>query len=131
FGTKDKECPDQPKKFEDEEVEALLDQDQSQTQEELAESLNVDRLTISRRLKAIGMHPPYSPDIAPSDYYLFRSMTHGLSEQRFHSYKDTKKWVDSWIKRCVVLSMWNPPYQKDRKKWLAMDNILNVTIFLQ
>jgi len=24
-------------------------------------------------------------------------MTHGLSEQRFHSYEDTKKWVDSWI----------------------------------
>jgi len=26
-------------------------------------------------------HPPYSPNIAPSDYHLFRSMTHGLSEQ--------------------------------------------------
>ena len=42
-------------------------------------------------------HPPYSPDIAPSDYYLFRSMTHGLAEQHFTSYEDTKKWVDSWI----------------------------------
>jgi len=28
-------------------------------------------------------HPPYFPDIAPSDYHLFRSMTHGLSEQHF------------------------------------------------
>jgi len=35
-------------------------------------------------------HPPYSPDIAPSDYHLFRSMTHGLSEQHFTSYEDTK-----------------------------------------
>lgn len=42
-------------------------------------------------------HPPYSPDIAPSDYHLFRSMAHGLAEHRFHSYEDTKKWVDSWI----------------------------------
>lgn len=42
-------------------------------------------------------HPPYSPDIAPSDYHLFRSMTHGLSEQRFYSYEETKNWVDSWI----------------------------------
>ena len=42
-------------------------------------------------------HPPYSPDIAPSDYHLFRSMTHGLAEQHFTSYEDTKKWVDSWI----------------------------------
>ena len=42
-------------------------------------------------------HPPYSPDIAPYDYHLFRSMTHGLPEQRFTSCKDTEKWVDSWI----------------------------------
>ena len=37
-------------------------------------------------------HPLYSPDIAPSD--LFRTMTHGITEQRFTSYEDTKKWVD-------------------------------------
>lgn len=42
-------------------------------------------------------HPPYSPDIAPSDYHLFRSMTHSLLEQRFTSYEDTKKWIDLWI----------------------------------
>lgn len=42
-------------------------------------------------------HPPYSPDIAPSDYHLFRSMAHSLYEQKFTSYEDCKKWVDSWI----------------------------------
>lgn len=42
-------------------------------------------------------HPPYSPDIAPSDYHLFRSISHGLSEQRFTSYEETKNWIDSWI----------------------------------
>ena len=51
FDTEDKECPGQPKKFEDEEIEVLLDQDLSQTQAELAEFLNIDRATISRRLK--------------------------------------------------------------------------------
>ncbi|GBP05810.1 Mariner Mos1 transposase [Eumeta japonica] len=35
-------------------------------------------------------HPPYSTDIAPSDYHLFLSMAHALSEQRFTSYEDTK-----------------------------------------
>jgi len=35
-------------------------------------------------------HPPYSPDITFSDYHLFRSMTHGLSEQHFISYEYTK-----------------------------------------
>ena len=41
-------------------------------------------------------HMPYSPDIAPSDWHLYRSMTHGLFGKRFTSYKDTRKWVDSW-----------------------------------
>ena len=39
-------------------------------------------------------HLTYSPDITPSDYHLFRSMTHGLAEQRFSPYDDTKKWVE-------------------------------------
>jgi len=37
----------QPKKFEDKELEALLEEDQSQTQEELAKSLGVTQQTIS------------------------------------------------------------------------------------
>lgn len=41
--------------------------------------------------------PPYSPDIAPSDYYLFRSMAHGLADQHFHSYEELKNWLDAWI----------------------------------
>ena len=42
-------------------------------------------------------HPSYSPDIALSDYHLLRSMAHGLAEQHFSSYEETKNWVDSWI----------------------------------
>ena len=42
-------------------------------------------------------HPPYSPDIAPSDYYSFRSMAHGLADQQFRSYEDIDKWLDLWI----------------------------------
>lgn len=42
-------------------------------------------------------HPPYSPDIAPSDFHLFRSMSHGLAAQHFRSYDEAKNWIDSWI----------------------------------
>ena len=35
-------------------------------------------------------HPAYSPDIASSDFHLFRSMAHGLANQRSHSYKEAK-----------------------------------------
>lgn len=55
FDTEDKPRPGQPKKFEDEELEELLDQDSCQTQEELAESLGVSQKAISDRLKALGM----------------------------------------------------------------------------
>jgi hypothetical protein len=40
-------------------------------------------------------HPPYLPDVAPSDYHLFRSMQHGLLEMHFTSYEDVRKWVAS------------------------------------
>lgn len=42
-------------------------------------------------------HPPYSPDLAPSDYHLFRSMAHDLAEKHFNSYDECKKWIDLWI----------------------------------
>lgn len=54
FDIKDKERPGQLKKFEDEELETLLDEDSCQTLNELATSLNVDISTISRRLKTLG-----------------------------------------------------------------------------
>ena len=36
-------------------------------------------------------HPAYSPDIAPSDYHLFRSMQHGLAGTRFRSAEEVPK----------------------------------------
>ena len=54
FGLEDEERPGQPKKFEDEELEASLDEDCCPSQEELAESLGVTQAAISKRLKAAG-----------------------------------------------------------------------------
>ena len=54
FRLEDEERPGQPKKFEDEKVEAILDEDCYPTQEKLAESLGVTQAAISKRLKAAG-----------------------------------------------------------------------------
>ncbi|GFU72973.1 mariner Mos1 transposase [Trichonephila clavipes] len=54
FDLRNEECGRPAKKFEDAELQALLDEDDGQTQEHLAEQLNVDQSTVSRRLKAIG-----------------------------------------------------------------------------
>lgn len=38
------------------------------------------------------LHAAYSPDLAPSDYYLFASIGHALAKQRFTSYENVRKW---------------------------------------
>ena len=55
FKLEDKERPGQPKKFEDEELESLIDEDPCQTLQDLAESLEVNFSTVSKRLKVMGM----------------------------------------------------------------------------
>ncbi|GBP38937.1 Mariner Mos1 transposase [Eumeta japonica] len=111
FDIEDKDRSKRPKTYEDTELEELLEEDLSQTQKELALTLEVTQQAVSHRLKsgsdvknylktldwAVLPHPPYSPDIVLSDYNLFQSMAHALSEQWFPSYEDTKNWVDSWI----------------------------------
>ncbi|GFV23293.1 mariner Mos1 transposase [Trichonephila clavipes] len=51
---KTRSVADQQKKSEDAELQALLDEDDDQTQEHLAKQLNGDQSTVSRRLKAMG-----------------------------------------------------------------------------
>ena len=55
FSVEDKPRCGYSKKFEDKELEALLDEDPTQTQEELADTLGVIQQTDSVRLKSMGM----------------------------------------------------------------------------
>lgn len=54
FDLKDKERPGQPKKFTDAALQALLDEDDTQTQQQMADRLKVGRRTIGDRLHAMG-----------------------------------------------------------------------------
>ncbi|UYV76621.1 SETMAR [Cordylochernes scorpioides] len=42
-------------------------------------------------------HPPYSPDLAPSDYHLFTSLGHALKSQEFSNSDILRKWLVDWF----------------------------------
>ncbi|GBO18456.1 Histone-lysine N-methyltransferase SETMAR [Araneus ventricosus] len=46
----------------------------------------------------VFQHPPYSPDLAPSDFYLFTAMKKWLGGQHFTDYEELKNAVTHWLK---------------------------------
>ncbi|XP_039309205.1 histone-lysine N-methyltransferase SETMAR-like [Solenopsis invicta] len=45
-------------------------------------------------------HPPYSPDLAPTDYHFFRKLDHFLEGQRFNSYEDAVNVFSKIVDTC-------------------------------
>ena len=68
-------------------------------------------------------HAAYSPNLAPSDYYLFASMGHALSDQHFTSYENVRKWLDDWFASKERQFFWRGIHQlPDRwEKCIASD----------
>ncbi|GFV13588.1 mariner Mos1 transposase [Trichonephila clavipes] len=58
-------------------------------------------MVTQQKLNALGWevlgHPPYSPGIAPSDYYLFRSLQNYLTEKKFKSFENVSKAVADYF----------------------------------
>ena len=52
---RDKEREGAPKKFENAELQALLEEDSCLSLDRLAKELNIDRSTVEKRLHAMGM----------------------------------------------------------------------------
>jgi hypothetical protein len=42
-------------------------------------------------------HPPYSPDLAPSDYHLFRSLSRNLCGVSFNNDAELQNWLDDFF----------------------------------
>lgn len=55
--------------------------------------LHFSRTVETLKLQVLS-HPLYSPDIAPSDYHLFQSMAHDLTDLQLRFSKETKNWID-------------------------------------
>ena len=46
---------------------------------------------------AVLLHPPYSPDMAPSDYHLFLSMANALGGVKLNSKEACEKWLSEFF----------------------------------
>ena len=55
------------------------------------------------------IHPPYSPDIAPSDFHLFRSLQNSLNGKSFSSLEDCKRHLEQFLaqKYKIFWGRWN------------------------
>jgi hypothetical protein len=42
-------------------------------------------------------HPPYSPDLAPSGYHLFRSVSNNLRGVSFNNDGELQNWLDDFL----------------------------------
>ena len=71
-------------------------------------------------------HAAYSPDLAPSDFHLYASMGHALSEQLFTSYEDDGFIIGSPQRRNSFFGKESTNCPRDgRNAKLTMDSSLN------
>ncbi|KOC70126.1 Histone-lysine N-methyltransferase SETMAR [Habropoda laboriosa] len=58
-------------------------------------------LTTRQKLLELGWdvvpHPPYSPDLAPSDFHLFRSLQNSLNGKNFNSMVEIKNHIEKFF----------------------------------
>ena len=55
------------------------------------------RQKLSQLSWEVLIHPPYSPDIAPLDFYLFRSLQNSLNGKNFNSLEDCKRHLEQFF----------------------------------
>ena len=63
-----------------------------------------------------GIHPPYSPDIAPSDFHLFWSLQNSLNGKNFNSLEDRKMHLVQFFAQKDKM-FWEDGIMKLPEKW--------------
>lgn len=66
-------------------------------------------------------HPPYSPDLAPSDFHVFRKMKMDLKGQRFSTDQQVKDAVMTWLDT-QTLEFWENGIDRCKDRWLKCFN---------
>ena len=80
------------------------------------------------------MHPPYSPDLAPSDYHFLRSLQNFLGEKNWPTKEQPKTMSPSFSSRnhrsSILMKLWNYP-KNGRRSRLIMAHMFLYKIDFQ
>ena len=82
---------------------------------------------------SVQPHPPYSPDLAPSDFHLFRSLKKDLKDNNFlKKIKWKRLWKNLWARNHLNLTWEELRYLINDKRWFKiMANILLIEIIVK
>jgi transposase len=58
---------------------------------------NMSKVAIQEQDWEILPNPPYSPDLAPSDYHLFRSLSNNLRRVSFSNEDELQNWLKDFF----------------------------------
>jgi len=115
FNTEDKERSGRPKTIEDADLQTLLDEDDTQTQDQLAKVLNMTRQGVSKRLHAMGKIQKEG-----------KWVPHELTERQMENRRTTSEILllrherKSFLHRIVTAEKWIYFENSKRKKsWLS------------
>ncbi|CAO4360666.1 unnamed protein product [Caenorhabditis nigoni] len=61
-------------------------------------------------------HPPYSPDLAPSDYHLFSDMQRSLEGTDFKTRDEVEKWMTTYF-ASKPAEFWRAGIQSLQNRW--------------
>jgi histone-lysine N-methyltransferase SETMAR len=61
-------------------------------------------------------HPPYSPDLAPSDFFLFPEMKNPLRGRRFDCREDVIQEVEAWFSS-KTQAFYSEGLRRVKKRW--------------
>jgi len=74
------------------------------------------RSYLVKHQKPVVPHPPYSPDLAPADIFLFPVLKTTLKGQRFQTIEETQE--NATIKlRAIISSAFQEAFQKWKERW--------------
>jgi len=77
---------------------------------------SVTRQTLEDLGWATVPHPPYSPDLAPSDYHLFRALKNFLRRQRFPNFDTLQSAIDTFFESQPA-EFWERGIQSLPERW--------------